>query len=397
MQQTNELRTQSNTIKQLEEVIQKINTNHINLMESKEIINQFYDKQNNDDKEIVIKHLDEKFPQYLALIQENNPNHQIQFQKLDQYIQTTNQEDVDKFKEKFDEFWSENEINLKEKQEVQFNKNCNIELLKIQNKTKKYIHKSGNQESKEQFLNNLVKKEPSKEDDFDQYFEITSKNLVQENVFDLVFTDKTAKQEINQKPLQDTQKKIYSEQFKDINLQIKNFTNNISISQYSKITNLDVELEYISKTDLDKFLNTKENKDLLKFCENKDKTQAILQFQQFFKIFGYSFDTQKLDEVENLVLVKKEKTLLDYLAYQDNSYYENHLNVSHEFNFLVGLNLSPQKQVIKLYEYKKYIKEFKENQIFIIQKKLFSMKKLAIVNSRTIVIMIQIMDFSMRQ
>ncbi|CAD8179738.1 unnamed protein product [Paramecium octaurelia] len=269
-------------------------------------------------------------------------------------------------------------MRLKEKQEILFNKNCQIEFLKIQNKVQKYIPRSGNQQSREQFLNNLVKKEPSIEDDFDQCFDIISKDLIQKNAFDFVFTDKITKQEINQQPLQETQKEKYSKIFKDILHQIKNFKNNESISSYCNLSNLYMELEYISKIDLDIFLNTKDNKDLSKFCESKDKKQAILLFLKSFQIFGYGMNTENLDEVEDLVLFKKRKTILDYLTFQDNSYYENYLHVSHELKFLDGLNLRLQKKVIELNEYQEYMKEFKKNQIFIKHKKLLFNEKVSI-------------------
>lgn len=65
-------------------------------------------------------------------------------------------------------------------------------------------------------------------------------------------------------------------------------------------------------------MKTKAKLDLSKFCENKDtKEEAILEF------FGFFYDTDKFDDFEDLVLIKKEKAILDYINFKGITFKEN--------------------------------------------------------------------------
>ncbi|CAD8044994.1 unnamed protein product [Paramecium primaurelia] len=322
-----------------------------------------------------INHLEKRFPNQLELVQENNFKNQISFQNLDDFaanlIQDENllasyQNEKNKTNEKFEELWNVNLNELKKKNQDSLKKLSEKEFLRVLSKCKKYNLDSDKKEQIEQFTSNLIMNKLG-QDDFDQSFNIMHKDLTQSSVFEIfefINRDKTDFKQIEPRPIKDWVQNEYKGKFQKIITQIYDIEKTKLISSHIQLSNLEIQLKWISIRDLENYFKNKANIDLTKFCENKDQREATLQFFDLFKIFGYRFNTDKFDEFQDLVIAKKEKTILDYLIYQEIPFKKYYLNNQNELNFLDRLSISPQTTTIKASE------ELDERTNFIIDKKI---------------------------
>ncbi|CAD8124233.1 unnamed protein product [Paramecium sonneborni] len=343
--------------------------------------------------------------------------------KLDLY-----QQEIQKLKQKFDELWinitKENEQKLKN----EFKTLCENKFQKICKKFEKFnvqLNQQEQQEKIQKFLNSLNMKDP-KEDDSIQFFDTLFDYLNQINCFELILNDEQkneqkggqkdeqkdeqkseqkneqkVEEKIEQKDVQKNEQKIEQkdekkneqkdeskdekkDQQKDDQKEgfifEKNFNKEfkkkiescLKIQQILPIIqfyNYEIELKWIANTDLENYLKTTAADDLQNFCKTSRKKEPILQFLEYFNIFGYYFDNNKLEELKDLVLVKKEKNLYDYCQYKEISIRNENLNIASEFSNLICQSKDLKTEIIKAFNYEQTLVEFNEKKQIIINKK----------------------------